>query len=202
MAMFLQRQTTQGPANADLLQDPVSMQINALTQQQIMSVGSLVRMSGDRANLVRQLSVPGSNQAKLNASLIEVDGEIAGERAKIDDIKQRIAELKKESPISTTAPTSVMVVPPPRSGMFGMTKDEFTGVFAFGLLFPLVIAFARVIWRRGTRPARLPVEESQRFSRLEQAVESVAIEVERIGESQRFQTKLMTDRDKTFVAPE
>jgi hypothetical protein len=36
--------------------------------------------------------------------------------------------------------------------------------------------------------------EDNRLARLEQAVESVAIEVERIGESQRFQAKLMAEK--------
>jgi hypothetical protein len=34
----------------------------------------------------------------------------------------------------------------------------------------------------------------ERLARVEQAVESIAIEVERIGEGQRFVTKLMNDR--------
>jgi len=34
----------------------------------------------------------------------------------------------------------------------------------------------------------------ERLARVEQAVEAIAIEVERIGEGQRFVTKLMSDR--------
>lgn len=34
----------------------------------------------------------------------------------------------------------------------------------------------------------------QRLSRVEQAVESIAIEIERIGEGQRFVTKLLSER--------
>lgn len=43
-----------------------------------------------------------------------------------------------------------------------------------------------------TKPALTPSDE--RLARLEQAVESIAIEVERISEGQRFVTKLMSDR--------
>lgn len=35
-----------------------------------------------------------------------------------------------------------------------------------------------------------------RLGRLEQAVESIAIEIERVSEGQRYVTKLMTDRGK------
>jgi len=37
-----------------------------------------------------------------------------------------------------------------------------------------------------------------RLARLEQAMESIAIEVERIGEGQRFVTKLMSDRSQAL----
>jgi hypothetical protein len=37
-------------------------------------------------------------------------------------------------------------------------------------------------------------EISQRLSRLEQAVDATAVEVERISEGQRFTTKLLADR--------
>jgi hypothetical protein len=45
-----------------------------------------------------------------------------------------------------------------------------------------------------TKQALAPSDE--RLARVEQAVESIAIEVERIGEGQRFVTKLMSDRSE------
>jgi predicted oxidoreductase len=38
------------------------------------------------------------------------------------------------------------------------------------------------------------VVDNERMTRLEQAVESIALEVERISEGQRFTTKLLADR--------
>jgi hypothetical protein len=62
------------------------------------------------------------------------------------------------------------------------------------VLFPLTIAHARRIWRRSTKGVSpLPADVGERFTRLEQAVESVAIEVERISEGQRFVTRLMSE---------
>ena len=43
--------------------------------------------------------------------------------------------------------------------------------------------------------ADLPPERLDRLSQLEQSVDAVAIEVERIGESQRFMTKVLTEKD-------
>jgi hypothetical protein len=42
--------------------------------------------------------------------------------------------------------------------------------------------------------AELPKAVDQRLERIEQAVDSIAIEVERISEGQRFTTKLLSER--------
>lgn len=42
--------------------------------------------------------------------------------------------------------------------------------------------------------ANRPVDESSRLTRLEQAVDAIAVETERIGEGQRYMTKLLADR--------
>jgi len=62
----------------------------------------------------------------------------------------------------------------------------------------LGIAFMRYRSRRiggGEQDSsKLPAEVSARLARIETAVESIAIEVERISESQRFLTKLQAER--------
>ena len=54
---------------------------------------------------------------------------------------------------------------------------------------PLARAFGRRIERRDT-VAALPPGTSEQLQRIEQAVEAMAIEVERISESQRFMARL------------
>lgn len=60
---------------------------------------------------------------------------------------------------------------------------------------PLARAWARRMDRNSAAaPLPFPSDVSDRLERIEHAVESVAIEVERISEGQRFTTKLLTDR--------
>lgn len=68
-------------------------------------------------------------------------------------------------------------------------------VFILAVLMPLSITAARVWWRRatGTLPARQQKAESDRFARLEEAVETIAIEMERVSEGQRFMTRMLTE---------
>ena len=68
--------------------------------------------------------------------------------------------------------------------------------------FPLAIAFARLLWKRGNRveapaPSQLPADSTRRFDQLEQAVDAIAIEVERISENQRYLTKLLSEPRQT-----
>jgi hypothetical protein len=49
------------------------------------------------------------------------------------------------------------------------------------------------ISKQGSSPS------DERLARMEQVVESIAIEVERIGEGQRFVTKLMNDRAQPML---
>jgi Na+-transporting methylmalonyl-CoA/oxaloacetate decarboxylase gamma subunit len=64
---------------------------------------------------------------------------------------------------------------------------------------PLVRALTRRWEREPLQPA-MPSEVATRLERIEQAVEAVAIEVERISEGQRFTTKLLSDRAGDAVA--
>jgi hypothetical protein len=81
---------------------------------------------------------------------------------------------------------------------FGLSTDQITGITIVGtifVLFPMSIAMTRNLWRRGSRQAVAPVsaESTQRMERLEQAVDAIAIEIERISEGQRYVTRVLTE---------
>ena len=56
---------------------------------------------------------------------------------------------------------------------------------------PISIGITRRLLRRAT--AAVPDTIAPRLDRLEQAVDAVAIEIERISEGQRFVTKLLSE---------
>lgn len=71
------------------------------------------------------------------------------------------------------------------------------GMFStFAVAVALAVLFVIRKWRAAPLPAREqePRIDDSRFSRLEEAVDSIAIEVERIAEAQRFTAKLMSER--------
>jgi hypothetical protein len=72
----------------------------------------------------------------------------------------------------------------------------FTMVTVTAIGLPLAKAYARRLeGRTGGGPApQIPSDLSARMERLEHAIDSIAVEVERISEGQRFTTKLLSDR--------
>ena len=69
-------------------------------------------------------------------------------------------------------------------------------VFTVFVLGPLAVGFARSLLKRSNTPAPPPAifnETAQRLERVEAAVETIALEIERISEGQRFVTKLLSE---------
>ncbi|HEY1952254.1 MAG TPA: hypothetical protein VGG76_05565 [Gemmatimonadaceae bacterium] len=70
------------------------------------------------------------------------------------------------------------------------------GAFATAIICAIGIPLARAYARRldaDSRNPRIPAEVASRLERMEQSLEAVAIEVERISEGQRFTTKLLSE---------
>jgi hypothetical protein len=61
---------------------------------------------------------------------------------------------------------------------------------------PIARAYARRMDRGGSGDTPLPHDVTDRLERMEQSIDSIAIEVERIAEGQRFTTKLLAERAK------
>jgi hypothetical protein len=77
-------------------------------------------------------------------------------------------------------------------GLVDMMGIIFGAVTVMSLGAPIVKAWARRFERRTEMQQQALVE--QRLAAIEQAIETVAVEVERISEGQRFTTKLLADR--------
>ena len=74
------------------------------------------------------------------------------------------------------------------------------GMFTAGMIGLAWVTKAAFSGRRPKTPPLAPGVAEARFSRLENAVETIAIEVERIAESQRFAAKLLAGRENERAA--
>jgi len=102
--------------------------------------------------------------------------------------------------VTPFAPATLLqgVFPPGMPGIppqaVEIAQSFFTMVAVIALGIPIVRAVTRR-WldRAPTSIVQIPSDVTARLERIEQAVEAVAIEVERIAEAQRFSAKLMAD---------
>jgi chromosome segregation ATPase len=138
-------------------------------------------------NELEDMAASAPQRPGLEARLKEVD-------ARVSAVDQMLAGNAAQ--IAQAAAIPGAVVEPPRAINQGPPEDAYAlgGVFMIIVFLPLSIAFARRIWRRSAAVVTsFPRELAERLSRMEQAVEATAVEVERIGEGQRFLTRLFTE---------
>ncbi len=133
----------------------------------------------------------------LESRLKLLDGRILQIESEIDRTGQLIAQAPGQLLSTTESPAF------PIGGGNELDLTAITVVVTIFVLAPLAIAAARNLWKRGSRPA-LPMidkETAERLRRLEQGVDAIALEVERISEGQRFVTKLMSERERVRIEP-
>jgi hypothetical protein len=158
--------------------------------------GQLEGLQGTRERINNELEdMPSSAPQRpgLEARLKEVD-------ARISAVDQMIAGNSAQ--IAQAAATPGAVVERPPTIIQGPPEDAYVlgGLFMLIVFLPLSIALARRIWRRSAAVVTaFPRELADRLSRMEQAVEATAVEVERIGEGQRFLTRLFTEGEGARV---
>lgn len=131
-----------------------------------------------------------------------IEARIAGIDARITDVDKQIAAADQAVARAAGVPGAVVEethFQPPS----GPPEEVYvlTGLFMFVAILPISIAYARRIWRRSAAAvAALPDEVMERLTRLDHAVDSIAVEVERIGEGQRFVTRVLAERSPAAAA--
>ena len=145
-------------------------------------------LEGRRQELARRIQgSDGASRQGLEARLAEIDKRIA-------DVDRQIAQADARVAQAALAPRAT--AEPPRPQRSGPPPEVFIVpvVFIVFVVFPLTLAWIIRMLRRTPRAAApVPSEYAERLSRIEQAVETVAVEVERIGEGQRFMSRIFAN---------
>ena len=175
-----------------MARDPVLVYQAAVAQREELQ-DQIGRLEEKRSALIAELNQDNAADATIAAGL----------RSRIAEVDKRIADLdqqlaQSEAVVSRVAGVPGAIIEPPHIIQTGPDEDRVAMglLLTLALLFPLVVAYSRRIWRRaGATPvaAPLPPEWTERMDRLEQSVDSIAIEVERVSEGQRFMTRVITE---------
>jgi hypothetical protein len=135
----------------------------------------------------------GADKAGLEQRIGVLDARLARLETDIDETGKLLASAP--AALASTNPSSQFAFGP---GQRNSVKEvvPIVGLLSMFVFFPIAISVARNIWRRGSLPrAAGPDRESaQRLERMEQAMEAIAIEIERVSEGQRFVTRLLGEQ--------
>ena len=159
-----------------------------LVELQVQLSGLKAQWNGLRTQLDDMLrnnpARPGVQQqwANVGVQIAEVEGKVAV-------LQARIAQAKG-LPVGTTVPPAA----PPRPVFSPDWMVPISALLLAAFVFPMSIGWARRISRGKPQPASLPHDQASRLERLEHAIDTIAIEVERISEGQRFVTKILAER--------
>jgi hypothetical protein len=169
-----------------------------------MSAREVAAIKAQRDELSNQLQSVDGRRSRLLTQLRQTTDPTA-----VKGLEDRLALLDKrqlqlESDIGTTGQqlTSAPAGWAASTGtpvVAGLGSGQVVAISIVGIIFvlaPLTKGFARTLWKRSNKPGLPPTaftETAQRLERLESAVDTIAVEIERISEGQRFVTKLLSE---------
>jgi hypothetical protein len=171
-------------------------EVRALKAQRNELSDQLNSATSRRREIARQLqSATGADKAGLEQRLGVLDARISRLETSIDQVGQQLAS----APVALVASTE-------QPGAAQDKLNELWGpiliVFTIFVLCPVAIAFARSLWKRGSRPQVTTDRDTMlRLERMEQAVDAIAVEIERVSEGQRFVTRILAEGKTAIPIP-
>lgn len=156
-----------------------------------------------RSELSRQLTSASSRRSDVVRQMGRNVNGREGLESRLKVLDERIVQLEKDiaqnGQLLASAPPNLVQETTPPSMLGGpsggpVNMNGIAVAFILAVLFPLTVAFAVRMLRRGARAAAaFPSAVADRIARIENAVDTIALEVERISEGQRFVTRLMSE---------
>jgi hypothetical protein len=156
----------------------------------------------------RRGNIAGQLRTMDNRAARGVEDRLAVLDARIVQIEKAITAngaLLQQAPAA--ALTAGTTMDPDPAAIAERVVDDIVPIVAIVSVFvfaPFAIAVSRFIWKRATNaPIRSGATDQatqQRLEQLQQSVDTIAIEVERISEGQRFVTRLLSDKERAALS--
>jgi hypothetical protein len=155
----------------------LSRQINSATDRRRQTRDELKSATGaDKAGLEQRLGVLDARIARLET-----------------DIDENGKAIVRATSVATTGPS----FNPGNQNFNRMANNmvPIVAIFTIFVLAPIALSISRMLWKRGSLPRQIAQspENAQRLERIEQAIDAIAIEMERVSEGQRFVTRIMSE---------
>lgn len=190
------------------------VELDALTAQRGELQSQMEQMSRRRNQLDEQRHVApsGPARARLEAQMAEIDVRSARIDGQLQTLNDRIVEamsrVGSNSPVIVDVPRVTIPqisIPPfdgPVFGQRGPDMRQIGGIMAAeAIALALIgVVFFRIGMRRmRERFERMFTQQSSQMNQLQQAVDVIGLEVERISEGQRYVAKMLTEGSPAAV---
>jgi len=180
--------------SSDLAAPPMSRQdVSALQARRSELTGQLDGAVRQRRQISDQLRrAEGVDKAGLESRVGVIDARITRLEGEIDQVNEQLA--------STSATRAVAMMNPPREAgptfRGNIHPEPVLIAFILFVMGPISLSISRLVWKRSSRREQPAItsDSSHRLERIEQAMDAIAIEVERVSEGQRFVTRLLSER--------
>ena len=147
---------------------------------------------------LRYPAPPGPERAQIDRQWLNARHDLTAVSIELEGLNERISELRlqrdQERAVSLRPPPTPEPPPVEAPGLANVGMG-----MAVLFLAPLMILLVYRLWTRGNAREPVGFEASPRFQRMEQAIESIAMDVERIAEGQLFTTRILTERHPDAV---
>ncbi len=186
---FLQQQARQSATDASVNATDLAAQIRAQVTQKLKEAGISDKAAKSVADQAAQ-GASGVTVISKNGKTITVHtpgASVAPVAPVAPDVSVSVGEDAQTPTSGTGIPPNIPLDIPPRLQSLGFALFLMIAIIAIGK--PIVRVIGNIIERRAIKPG-LPTDFGARLERIEQGIESVSIEVERISESQRYLLKV------------
>jgi len=209
------QQTTQSPDVAVKVQTTPSVTVIADGKNQVLQIPTshdeMMALTARREQLNDQLQNVTDRRNDIIEQMRTVPKEaMPGLQAQLNVLDARVLQLENDlaltgREIAGSSPQLISMADMPSNEDTNGSFDDGVGA-GIGGTFVVMTALLFVMWRRWrkspmNRAPRLQSADSERLQRLEQGMDAVAIEIERISEGQRFVTKLLSDQRSAEPTP-
>ena len=159
------------------------------SEQAVAAHQQAIAAQAQAAEAAREAAIAAGQQARDQAQMLRDQAQMLRDAARAGrDVGQPII-IRPPMPFG----------PSPRQERMLFAGFVIVVLAAVVILLPLMRAFARRLEGSHRKVDALDTGSAERLQRIEQAVDAMAIEIERISEGQRFTTKLLSSRLDTPV---
>lgn len=172
-----------GPYTAREMYDAAQAQRRVLRDQ----LNGVEAQRDQVADQLRDPAVVGPNREGLEQHLRTLD-------IRILDLRQQLADAQLREAQAAAIPGATDRTPQEISNERFEVFMVVGTLISLAIALPLVLAYARRLWKKAAVTVSMTPELDRRLDSIDRALETTALEVERIGEGQRFVTQLLANR--------